>query len=237
MIICNNRKDTLPVQIVEKYNYEIIINEISALNLLDRNYWDGINFGQDIDNKFRQIALTHSNYYGRWFNFKNKQYQDLFLNEIDYTLINKINDEDFTSRRSRARVVTDMQKLREQHNAEFIFKPQLKKQFRNTYLEEVINDIGSRFAGGSGRAKIGWMAHGTVVGEHIDADSSMVLKVHIPLVTNPEVKFYVKYKETLQEYHMLANGTAYLLNTGLPHSVKNNGINDRYHLIVNVYNR
>jgi hypothetical protein len=237
MIIHSNRKDTFPVQVVKKYNYEKIINDVYKLNLLDRSTWEHINFGSDIDSKFKKIASSHSRYYSRWFKFKTQQYQDLFLNEINYDLIDSTTDEDFSSIRSRARVITSMEKLQKQHNAEFIFSPNLKSQFVGTYLEEIVKDIGLQFTGGNGRAKIGWMAAGTTVAEHIDADSSLILKVHVPLVTNPSVKFYVKYKENMQEYHMPSDGTAYLLNTGLPHSVENLGDQDRYHLIVNVYNR
>jgi hypothetical protein len=235
IILSENRKDIPPYQIVGKYDYSRLINEIKTLNLLDRSIWSKINFGEDENNLFEQVATKHSDYYSRWFGFAEHTYKDLFLNEIDYELLNSTSDEDFQSQKSRARVITDQKKLRNQRNAEFIFKPKLKSLFNGTYLEEIYKDIGSKFLGGSGRIKIGWMAGNTEVKEHIDADSALILKVHIPLVTNNNVKFFVRFKGETQEHYMPADGTATLLNVGIPHRVVNESNQDRYHLIVNVY--
>lgn len=235
LIISNNRKEIPPYQYVGKYDYNKLYSEILQLDLLNRSLWHDINFGEDITNKFEDIATKHSRYYSRWFGFLSETYKDLFLNQIDYDLINSQSDEDFHSKKSRTRVVTDSNKLRKQNNAEFIFMPQLKPMFQGTYIEEIYKDIDSKFSGGAGRIKIGWMAAETEVKEHIDGDSAHILKVHIPLVTDSTVKFFVKFKGESCEHHMPANGTATLLNVGIPHRVENKSNIDRYHLIINVY--
>lgn len=235
LILSNNRKEIPPYQKIGEYDYTRLYNEIYQLNLLDRSKWQNINFGDDSDNKFEYIATKHSRYYSKWFGFSTNTYKDLFLNQIDYNLINSHTDEDFHSKKSRVRVVTDSEKLQKQHNAEFIFMPKLKSMFHKTYIEEIYKDIGSKFNGGAGRIKIGWMAGNTTVKEHIDADSAYILKVHIPLTTDPAIKFFVKFKGEIFEHHMPADGTATLLNVGIPHSVENNSNIDRYHLIINVY--
>jgi hypothetical protein len=235
IILSKNRKEIPPYQVVGHYDHRRLLDEVNRLNLLDRNLWHQINFGDDQDHLFEVVATKHSRYYSQWFGFKNGTYRDLFLNKIDYQLLNTASEENFDTARSRARVVTDGAKLRSQRNAEFIFMTELKSQFAGTYIEEVYKDIGSRFPGGSGRIKIGWMAGNTEVGEHIDGDSALILKVHIPLVTDPEVKFYVKYQGEVYEHHMPADGKATLLNVGIPHRVINSSSIDRYHLIVNVY--
>jgi len=235
LIISDNRKEIPPYQYVGKYDHLRLSNEISQLNLLDRSRWHNINFIEDVDNKFENIATKHSRYYSRWFGFASETYKDLFLNQIDYDLINSQSDEDFHSKKSRARVVTNSSKLRRQNNAEFIFMPRLKPMFQGTYIEEIYKDIGSKFSGGAGRIKIGWMAGDSEVKEHIDGDSAFILKVHIPLVTTPTVKFFAKFKGEIYEHHMPADGTATLLNVGIPHRVVNTSSIDRYHMIINVY--
>jgi hypothetical protein len=235
LIISDNRKEIPPFQYIGKYDHNRLYNEILQLDLLDRTRWHAINFSEDIDNKFEYIATKHSRYYSRWFGFSSETYKDLFLNQIDYDLINSQSNEDFHSKKSRTRVVTDSTKLRKQNNAEFIFMPQLKPMFQGTYIEEIYKDIDSKFSGGAGRIKIGWMAAETEVKEHIDGDSAHILKVHIPLVTDSTVKFFVKFKGESCEHHMPADGTATLLNVGIPHRVENKSNIDRYHLIINVY--
>lgn len=74
-------------------------------------------------------------------------------------------------------------------------------------------------------------AHGSVP-PHADTNPSSVVphKVHIPLVTAPEVKFLVEG----DEYEM-AVGRAYELNNLLTHSVENGSDIDRIHLIFEIY--
>jgi hypothetical protein len=231
-----SRKGIFPVQKLSTYDIKKLLKECNDLNLFDRNIWHSINFGSTKDKEFLELASKHSEYYSKWFAFKTNQYQDLFLNELDYELINSYSDESFDSMRSRVKVITNGKKLRTQRNAEFIFKPLLKQRFQHTYLEQVIKDVGSKFPGGWGRVKIGFMGACTDVKEHIDADSKYILKVHIPLITDSKVIFRIKYKNDTISQHMNADGSSYLLNVGLPHSVENYSNIDRYHLIINVYN-
>lgn len=236
MILSNNRKLIPPIQHIGSYDIERLLIDCNKLNLFDRSIWHSINFDTDHNKAFYELANKHSEYYSTWFAFSSNQYQDLFLNELDYDLINSFSLENFHSRRSRVRVITDESKLKNQRNAEYIFKPMLKSIFQHTYLEKVINDIGSKFPAGWGRVKIGFMAANTEVKEHIDADSKLILKVHVPLITDPSVIFYVRYNNEIVSKHMIANGDAYLLNVGLPHRVENFSNKDRFHLIINVYN-
>lgn len=54
-----------------------------------------------------------------------------------------------------------------------------------------------------------------------------VMRVHIPIETNPQVEFFLNGK-LLQ----MREGEAWYLNFNLPHSVNNNGTNTRTHLII-----
>jgi len=235
MLLSTNRKEIPPFQVIGKYDHARLLAEVRALNLLDKSIWSEINFSDDVDKLFEKITRKHSAYYTRWFEFKTKLYADLFLNQIDYDLIATESKEDFHSIKSRARVITDSNNLKKQRNAELIFKPTLKSMFQGTYIEEVYKDIGSKFVGGPGRIKIGWMGPNSTVKEHIDADSSLILKVHIPLITDPRIDFICKYKGESIRYHMPSDGSAILLNVGIPHQVENPTDMGRFHMIINVY--
>lgn len=236
MIITGHRKDIPPFQCIKKFDIEKLLKCINVLDLLNRNRWEYLNFNDDHDNKFANITKTHSNYYENWFQFKNGGYQDLFLNEIDYDLIENKSSENFLSIKSRVKVLKDKDLLKLQNNAEFIFKPVLKDLYKNSYIEEIYNQISNMFPGGAGRAKIAFMAANSVIASHIDADSSLILKVHIPLVTDQKVKFVSRYKGENIIFHMPNDGSAILLNVGIPHSVMNPTSIDRYHLVINIYN-
>lgn len=237
MILNDNRKNIPPFQYITKCDINQLLECVVELNLLNRKNWHYLNFNDDNTNKFQNITNKHSQYYSNWFQFSTGKYQDLFLNEIDYPLINSNSVENFDSKKSRVKVIKDKKLLKQQNNAEYIFKPILKDYYKNTYIATVYNQISKLFPGGAGRAKIGYMAAQSTVGTHIDADSSSILKVHIPLITNPNVVFFSKYKNEWQSCHMPADGTALLLNVGLPHRVENTSNLDRYHLIINIYSQ
>lgn len=67
---------------------------------------------------------------------------------------------------------------------------------------------------------------------HVDANPSSLIphKVHVPLITTPEVTFVVD-----GERHHLPVGRAYELNNMLIHSVENAGGIDRVHFIFEIY--
>lgn len=67
---------------------------------------------------------------------------------------------------------------------------------------------------------------------HVDANPSSLVphKVHVPLITNPDVTFVID-----GERHHLAVGRAYEINNLLMHSVENAGGRDRVHFIFEIY--
>lgn len=65
--------------------------------------------------------------------------------------------------------------------------------------------------------------------EHRDYKMSLedgIARFHIPIVTNPQVKFYLDRKIV-----EMKEGEAWYLNLNLPHSVVNHGSNTRVHLV------
>lgn len=235
IILSGNRKEIPPFQKIGQYDIARLREEIDSMDLFNLSKWHAINYKNDPNNLFFDISTKHSSYYKNWFDFENLNYRDLFLNEIDYDLITSKSEESFDTVKSRTRVVRDRILLRKQNNSELIFLPVLKPQFKNSYIDHIYNEIGSMFDGGPGRIKIGFMGPHSQVKSHIDADSALILKVHVPLQTNDNVIFKSLYKNSIHEYNMKADGSAILLNVGIPHSVENNSSDDRFHLIINVY--
>jgi hypothetical protein len=65
---------------------------------------------------------------------------------------------------------------------------------------------------------------GTKIDLHLDNDE--FLKIHIPIKTNPDAWFCFE-----DEQFNLEAGSAYMINTAIPHGTDNLGTTDRIHLI------
>jgi len=63
--------------------------------------------------------------------------------------------------------------------------------------------------------------------DHENTEDDGVLRVHIPVVTNPEVVFLLNGTRVVMEA-----GSAWCLRLRDPHSVANNGTTDRVHMLV-----
>ena len=71
---------------------------------------------------------------------------------------------------------------------------------------------------------------GAVIREHRDYKLSVedgIARVHIPIKTSPDVEFYLD--GTRLE---MKEGEAWYLNFNLPHSVRNNSLDERIHLVI-----
>ncbi len=76
------------------------------------------------------------------------------------------------------------------------------------------------------------LAAGYSIDRHKDVARSNLYthKIHIPLVTNPQVKFMVD-----NSVHFLMEGKAYEVNNIVSHAVDNSGKIDRIHFIFEVF--
>lgn len=77
------------------------------------------------------------------------------------------------------------------------------------------------------------LAPGSVIREHRDDDLRFEdgeARLHIPLVTNPGVEFFVDGQRVIME-----PGECWYLNLSLPHRVQNRGAQERIHLVVDCY--
>jgi Aspartyl/Asparaginyl beta-hydroxylase len=74
------------------------------------------------------------------------------------------------------------------------------------------------------------LAAGSTIQEHRDYDLGYELaevRLHIPIVTNPDVIFYVDARRV-----DMKAGECWYLDLGLPHWVENRGQSDRIHLVI-----
>jgi mannose-6-phosphate isomerase-like protein (cupin superfamily) len=74
------------------------------------------------------------------------------------------------------------------------------------------------------------LAPGSVIREHRDDDLRFEdgeARLHIPLITNPGVEFFVDGQRVIME-----PGECWYLNLSLPHRVQNRGAQQRIHLVV-----
>lgn len=84
------------------------------------------------------------------------------------------------------------------------------------------------------RVMLARMAPGGIIEPHIDSAPAATWphKVHVPIQTNPEVKFFIDPAV----YHFSVGAAVEVNNLGL-HAVRNDGASDRIHLIFEYYDR
>jgi hypothetical protein len=71
---------------------------------------------------------------------------------------------------------------------------------------------------------------GSVIKEHTDHELSVdegTARIHVPIVTNPDVEFYLNGKRVVLEA-----GSVWYLRLSDPHRVHNKGAADRVHLVI-----
>ena len=71
---------------------------------------------------------------------------------------------------------------------------------------------------------------GSLIKEHTDLELSVeegTVRIHIPVVTNPQVEFYLNRSRVVMEA-----GTTWYLRLSDPHSVHNRGDGDRVHMVI-----
>lgn len=99
---------------------------------------------------------------------------------------------------------------------------------RCPYLREIVESFGAELRG----VRLLRLTPGSAIKEHTDheyTDDDGTLRLHIPVVTNPDVVFLLNGTRVTMEA-----GTAWVLRLNDPHSVANNGPTDRVHMLVDL---
>ena len=96
------------------------------------------------------------------------------------------------------------------------------------YMDKVIRSFNAEVRG----ARLLRLTAGSALKEHTDHEDTAkdgILRIHIPVVTNPGVVFLLNGARILMEA-----GSAWYLRLREPHSVTNEGSTDRVHLLVDL---
>jgi hypothetical protein len=96
------------------------------------------------------------------------------------------------------------------------------------YFRNVIDSFGAEVRG----VRLLRLTPGSIIKEHTDHEytgDDGTLRIHIPIVTNPDVQFLLNGTRVIMEA-----GSAWVLRLKDPHSVANNGATDRVHMLVDL---
>lgn len=106
---------------------------------------------------------------------------------------------------------------------DFVDTPLLE---RCPYFREVLAAFGSPLQS----VRLMRLAAGSVIKEHSDHDLAFehgVVRLHIPVVTNPAVEFYLNHEPVV-----MRAGECWYLRLSDPHSARNGGDADRVHMVI-----
>lgn len=93
-------------------------------------------------------------------------------------------------------------------------------------------DVFSRLPGKIVLARLSSLEAGGHIHEHYDATESVDFnhwRIHIPIVTSPEVHFYLGYRRRRWK-----EGEVWIGDFTFPHSIHNHGSKDRVHLVIDL---
>lgn len=98
-------------------------------------------------------------------------------------------------------------------------------------LPPYFKEVCDRFTPWRERVILAKMGPGKVLERHMDHDTTLSVRFHIPIITDP--RSMMLYGEDHQ-VHWPADGSVYFLNQGLKHGVYNGSDIERVHLIINM---
>ena len=98
-------------------------------------------------------------------------------------------------------------------------------------LETILNSFESKIT----RVRLAYLSKNFEITAHVDYDPSYIVRYHIPIITNPEVKMFMQRGDNVVEQHLPADGKIYFFNSGIKHWVRNDSDQGRLHLIVDVH--
>ena len=115
-----------------------------------------------------------------------------------------------------------------------------KLQNTPLYDELMMDKILDKIPAEKERVRLMKLEAGTIIAKHtdkVDKDikSGKIVRLHVPVITNKNVKMFSWLSGGLAEFHM-AKGECWWLDVSLPHKVENNSETDRVHLVVDIYN-
>lgn len=101
------------------------------------------------------------------------------------------------------------------------------------YMREIMQGLDSMGLNPR-RARVLRLSAGTESSWHVDGQPHVYsVRLHIPIITNRQC--YFNYEN--ESFHMAADGNAFLVKVNRRHMVHNKSDEDRFHLVVNVWDQ
>ena len=105
-----------------------------------------------------------------------------------------------------------------------------RNKFCKGYVAEVMDMLEDKI-GHVARSRYAVLKAGEEIKPHLDINTDKAIRIHIPLLTHPDVKIGVKGKHREVVKNLEADGSVWFLNQGYSHWVKNDSNMDRVHLV------
>lgn len=106
---------------------------------------------------------------------------------------------------------------------------------RNELVSGLLAEILDGFESRVTRVRLAYLSKQFEILAHVDYDPTYIVRYHIPVITNPEVKMFMQRGDKVIEQHLPADGKIYFFNSGIKHWVRNGSDQGRLHLIVDVH--
>lgn len=98
------------------------------------------------------------------------------------------------------------------------------------YLKSVVQRFESL-----GRVRLAVMLPGSRIRPHVDYGKNALNRIHLPLRSNQQCRFFIKKSSVVFDRHLPADGSAYHLEVHHQHWVVNEGSEPRLHLIIDTF--
>lgn len=107
----------------------------------------------------------------------------------------------------------------------------LKSDEANNEINKIYQSLEKRYEGQIVRSEIVKLKSQTKIRKHVDGGAMLHYsrRCHIPIITNSLVYFTVNDNKI-----NMAESQGYEINNTLPHSVENNSLHDRVHIIIDI---
>lgn len=217
----------------KQIDISLLLEYLDSQNLLNWDRYNDINYSSNSKHQ----AFVVANEYCKDNFFKEKDapmmegelYKQLYLTDFDETKqSNKVN-------LHNTNIFERTKRLFPKNSRYLPEADELNYGVKNHLVKGPIEDILNIFSSKVTRVRLAYLSKNFEIGAHVDYDPSYIVRYHIPLITNPQVKMFMLRGKTVHETHLPADGKIYFFNSGLKHWVKNDSDQGRLHLIIDVH--
>lgn len=230
-----NRKELPRFGYLKNYNVNVdrIVSHLREKNLLDWNVYNDIKVSAN--SKHRDFVVSNEFCKDNFFieegaeMMEGEYYRQLYLTDFDESKRGSPVELQRTNifKRTKRLDPTRLEYLPE--------ADELNYGVRNHHVEGPLAEVLDMFKGKITRVRLAFLKDRFDIKPHVDYDPTYVVRFHIPLITNPEVRCFMQRGENEVGVHLPADGKVYFFNSGLKHWVKNDSDEWRLHLIVDVH--